>query len=267
VKPDQVPDNIILLPGRARPDAPPPDGAGVEEAIPIEEVPPDPAHLGAAVEAVLFTAGDPVPFERLRAFLGGPDEPDLRAALAQVATRFERGGHGLRLVEVAGGWQIRTHPRYAPWVGRARGVRPLRLSRAALETLSVVAYRQPVTRTEIEAVRGVDPGGLLRSLVEHDLVRICGHRDEPGRPLLYGTTQRFLEVFGLGDLSDLPTLRDLREIRDDDPDAGLDLDDLPEDGDIGEPDEGPPGPDGGAPADGAEAPEGAGEPGGEVEPP
>lgn len=231
-----VPSNVILLPGRDqvpdRIEAPLPKQTGVEETISITDVPPESAHLGAAAEAVLFTAGDPVPFDRLRAFLGGPDEPDLRAALVQVATRYERAGHGLRLVEVAGGWQIRTHPRYAVWVGRARGVRPLRFSRAALETLSVVAYRQPVTRAEIEAVRGVDPGGLLRSLVDHGLVRICGHRDEPGRPLLYGTTQRFLELFGLRDLSDLPTLRDLREIRDDDPDAGLDLDDLPEEGDL-----------------------------------
>jgi segregation and condensation protein B len=238
-----VPSNVILLPGRERAsdrvEVPPVEHAGVEETISIADVPPDPAHLGAAAEAVLFTAGDPIPFDRLRAFLGGPDEPDLHAALVQVATRYERAGHGLRLVEVAGGWQIRTHPRYALWVGRARGVKPLRLSRAALETLSVVAYRQPVTRAEIEAVRGVDPGGLLRALVDHGLVRICGHRDEPGRPLLYGTTQRFLEVFGLGDLSDLPTLRDLREIRDDDPDAGLDLDDLPEGGDLDDPEDVP----------------------------
>ncbi len=232
----EAPSNVIVLPGRERaperPAEPPAGGPGAEETIRIEDVPPDPAHLGAAAEAVLFTAGDPLPFDRLRAALGGPHEPDLRAALVQVAARYERGGHGLRLVEVAGGWQIRTHPRYALWVGRARGVRPLRLSRAALETLSVVAYRQPVTRAEIEAVRGVDPGGLLRSLLEQGLVRLCGHREEPGRPLLYGTTQRFLEVFGLRDLSDLPTLRDLREIRDDDPDAGLDLDDLPDEGDL-----------------------------------
>ncbi|MBN1335892.1 MAG: SMC-Scp complex subunit ScpB [Deltaproteobacteria bacterium] len=239
-----VPDNLIVLPGRERilerPRDTPPPSTGIEEAIPFQDVPPDSAHLGAAAEAVLFTAGDPVPLERLRSILGGPEEADLRAALVQVATRYERAGHGIRLVEVAGGWQLRTHPRYAVWVGRACGVRPLRLSRAALETLAVVAYRQPVTRAEIEAVRGVDPGGILRAMVDHGLVRVCGHREEPGRPLLYGTTRSFLEVFGLGDLSDLPTLRDLREFRDDDPEAGLDLEDLPEDGDLLEGDDDPP---------------------------
>jgi segregation and condensation protein B len=113
---------------------------------------------------------------------------------------------------VAGGYQLRTLPAYAPYVQAAQPERPLRLSQAALETLAVVAYRQPVTRAEVEHVRGVDAGAVLRSLLERRLLRIAGHREVPGRPLLYATSRRFLEVFGLARIEDLPTLRDLAEL-------------------------------------------------------
>lgn len=222
-------DNVIPLPGFRAPAALPPPtrrggGPGLSLLGSDDELarPPEPSVLAAAVEAVLFTAGDPIPFARLRDLLDGPQEEDLRAALSLVQTRYARGGHGLRLVEIAGGWQLRTHPRYARWCARARAVKPLRLSRAALETLAIVAYEQPVTRAEVEQLRGVDPGTILRMLVERGLVRTLGHQNTPGRPILYGTSPRFLEVFGLRDLSDLPTLRDLRELKEDDPDASLD---------------------------------------------
>ena len=233
-------DNVIPLPGFHREPAKEPDSPGHRELEPQLSIlerdddlvrPPESAVLAAAAEAVLFTSGDPIPLARLRDLLDGPGEDDLRAALTLIQTRYARAGHGLRLVEIAGGWQLRTHPRYARWCARARAVKPIRLSRAALETLAIVAYEQPVTRAEVEQLRGVDPGTILRMLVERGLVRTLGHQNTPGRPILYGTSPRFLEIFGLRDLSDLPTLRDLRELKEDDPDASL-VSDLPEQDDL-----------------------------------
>lgn len=227
-------NNVIPLPGfrrEAPAPGPPAGGAGLSLIEGDDDLaqPPDPSIMAAAAEAVLFTAGDPVPFARLRELLDGPDDDELRAALSLIRVRYGRAGHGLRLVEVAGGWQLRTHPRYARWCARARAVKPLRLSRAALETLAIVAYEQPVTRAEVEQLRGVDPGAILRMLVERGVVRTLGHQNSPGRPLLYGTTPRFLEIFGLRDLGDLPTLKDLRELKEDDPQAELVSDLLDED--------------------------------------
>ncbi len=195
-------------------DGPGSDDARLDGLAFLESRPPGPALLAGAVEAVLFTTADPLPFKDLLAHLDDPEEGELQAALALVQARYERGGHGLQLVEVAGGWQIRTRPRFARWVTRARGVKPVSLSRAALETLAIVAYEQPVTRADVENIRGVDPGPLLRMLVERGLLRTLGRKKTPGLPLLYGTSDRFLETFGLRDLSDLPTLRDLRELTD-----------------------------------------------------
>ena len=235
---DRRDDNVIPMPGLRRPPPPSPGdgpGADFEEGIAfLDPGPPDGAILASAAEAVLFTLADPVPLPRLRSFLGDPEEDQLRASLVQLQARYDRGGHGIRLVEVAGGWQLRTHPRFATWVVRSRGNQVVRLSKAALEALSIIAYRQPVSRGEVEDIRGVDTGGVIRTLLGRNLVRCMGHRDEPGRPLLYGTTPQFLEMFGLRDLSDLPTLRDLRELKDDDPHDAVGLGDPEEEG------EGPP---------------------------
>jgi len=125
---------------------------------------------------------------------------------------YEQNDRGFEIWEVAGGFQLRTRADLATYVQQMHESRPARLSRAALETLAIVAYRQPVTRAEIEHVRGVDVGPILRGLAERRLVRIAGHRDVPGRPILYATTRRFLEVFGLASLRDLPTLRDMEEL-------------------------------------------------------
>lgn len=230
----QLGSNVIPLPGFLR-DAPAATPRPTGDRLSLLEgdddlaQPPEPSIMAAAAEAVLFTAGDPLPFATLRDLLDGPDDDELRAALSLIRVRYARAGHGLRLVEVAGGWQLRTHPRYARWCARARAVKPLRLSRAALETLAIVAYEQPVTRADVEQLRGVDPGTILRMLVERGVVRTLGHQNTPGRPLLYGTTPQFLEVFGLRDLSDLPTLRDLRELAEDDPDGTVDSSELDED--------------------------------------
>jgi segregation and condensation protein B len=118
------------------------------------------------------------------------------------------------LEEVAGGWLFRTSAQYAPFVRDLTNERPVRLTRAQVETLAIAAYRQPITRPEIDDIRGVDSGATLKLLLERDLVRILGKKDEPGRPLLYGTTTHFLEFFGLKSLKDLPTLREFTELND-----------------------------------------------------
>jgi segregation and condensation protein B len=118
----------------------------------------------------------------------------------------------VQVSEVAGGWQLRTAPENAAWVQKLLGGRPVRLTRAQLETLSIIAYRQPVTRPEIDEIRGVDTGATLKLLLDRNLIRILGKKEEPGRPLLYGTTKEFLEFFNLKDLRDLPTLREFHEL-------------------------------------------------------
>ncbi|NOY26877.1 MAG: SMC-Scp complex subunit ScpB [Oligoflexia bacterium] len=137
-----------------------------------------------------------------------------------LRNRYDARGGGIRLVQVAHGWQLRTDPRFGRWVAAMLGGKPTKLSRAALEVLAVVAYRQPVSKADVDDLRGVDSGGVLRMLVERGLVAVTGRRDEPGRPLIYGSSTDFLSMFGLRDLSDLPTLRDLQELQHDDPRLG-----------------------------------------------
>lgn len=210
-------DNVIVLPGLAT-EANNNASEGLESALPSS--PPAEHLVEAVVEALLLASDRPLSLDELDAVMCGPGLPSVREALGSIQDRLRRGAGGIRLVEVAKGWQLRTDPRAATWVAALRGGRPSRLSRAALETLTVVAFRQPVARSEVEGLRGVDSGGVMRMLVERELVAVVGRKDEPGRPLLYGTTQHFLEVFGLRDLSELPTLRDLRELADDDARGG-----------------------------------------------
>jgi len=165
--------------------------------------------LDAIVESLLLASGGPVPLARLVEALDGPSRKEVTAALAVLGARYERDNRGLRLTEVAGAFQLRTAPQHGPFVRRLLGGKPPRLSRPMLETLAIVAYRQPCTRPEIEAIRGVDCDAVLSTLLERRLVRMLGRKEAPGRPVLYGTTRDFLEVFGLPDLRALPPLRDL----------------------------------------------------------
>jgi segregation and condensation protein B len=165
------------------------------------------------LEALLLAAGEPVSAQKLAGVLGEDAKPtEVRELLAALEAEYAEAGRGFRIEEVAGGFQLRTLPELAPWLQRLRPQPPLRLSRAALETLAIIAYKQPITRAELEHVRGVDVGAVVASLLERRLVRIAGHREVPGRPMLYATTRRFLEVFGLGSLSDLPTLREIEDL-------------------------------------------------------
>ncbi len=165
-----------------------------------------PRDLIGAVEAVLWVAQEPLTLKKLMAVTGAPGVAEVRAAISELRRRLVARRSSIELVEVAGGLRLTTRPAYAPWLqrlfeGPAAGVR---LSGAAAETLAIVAYRQPVVRAEVEAIRGVGCGEVLRQLLEVDLLRIVGRSEELGRPLLYGTTGRFLELYGLGSLDDLP---------------------------------------------------------------
>ena len=171
-------------------------------------------RLQAIVESLLFAAAAPVPLARLVQALDGHDRREVAAAVRRLGETYEREGRGLRVVEVAGGYQIRTVAEHGPWVRRLLGGKPPRLSRPMLETLAIIAYRQPCTRPEIEAIRGVDVDAVVTTLLERRMIRIVGRKEAPGRPILYGTTPEFLEVFGLPDLEALPPLRDLGELAD-----------------------------------------------------
>jgi segregation and condensation protein B len=172
------------------------------------------------VEALVLAAPEPIPAARIAGIVPRCKPAQVTELIGELNAEYVKQGRSFEICEVAGGYQMRTLPQYAPYLQQTLKERPLRLSQAALETLAVVAYRQPVTRAEVEHVRGVDAGAVLRSLIERKLVRIAGHREVPGRPMLYGTTRRFLEVFELEKLEDLPTLRDLRELAPEDAPAG-----------------------------------------------
>lgn len=168
-------------------------------------------ELKRILECLLFAAESPLSLDRLSVLLERP-KSELKPLMQEMVADFEQAGHGFHLAEVAGGFQFRTRQDYASWVRKLSKERPFRFSRAALETLAMVAYRQPVTRSEVEYLRGVDSGGVMKTLLEKGLVRILGKKDVPGRPLMYGTSRKFLEFFGLRDLGDLPTLKDFSSL-------------------------------------------------------
>jgi segregation and condensation protein B len=170
-----------------------------------------PERVKTLVETLLLVAERPLGVEEMRQATGVEAER-LEKALDQLTGHYREGICGIVLHEVAGGWQLRTSPLNVDVARRFLRVKPQRLTRAALETLAIVAYRQPVTRPEIEEIRGVDCGAVVKALLERKLVKILGKKEEPGRPILYGTTREFLEFFALKDLASLPTLREFHEL-------------------------------------------------------
>lgn len=170
--------------------------------------------LPAIIESIVFTAETAISLDRLCEMLPEFGRDDIRATLAELVANHEERGGGIQLVEVAGGWQFRTRPDFQEFVVRHIKTKTSRFSQSSLETLAIVAYRQPITRAEVEHLRGVDCGGVLKSLLEKRLVRILGKKDIPGRPLIYGTSKEFLEVFGLKDLKSLPTLKEIQALDD-----------------------------------------------------
>ncbi len=188
---------------------PPRDGAEAEALAAGEAAR---AHLKGLLEALVFVTERPAKAADLAKSAGVPLK-DVRDMLGVL--RDEYAPRGIQLDEVAGGWIFRTSPVYASFVRGVSQMRPVKLTRAQIETLAILAYRQPITRPEIDEIRGVDSGPVLKLLLDRDLIRILGKKDEPGRPLLYGTTQVFLEFFGLKALRDMPTLREYTELNED----------------------------------------------------
>ncbi len=164
-------------------------------------------ELRKLIEAFIFAAESPLSLDRLCALLER-SRAELRPMIEQLLSDYPPSRRGFYLAEVAGGYQFRTDPECAPWLRKLNRERPFRFSQAALETLAIIAYRQPITRAEVEYLRGVDSGGVMKTLLDKGLLRILGKKDVPGRPLMYGTSRHFLELFGLRSLEDLPTLKE-----------------------------------------------------------
>lgn len=164
------------------------------------------------LEALLFVSEAPLSLERMTELLDGCSKAEVSGMLAVLEETYRQSDRGVMISEVAGGYRLTTKPEAAPWIQRLRGSKPTRLSRPALETLALIAYKQPITKSEIETIRGVMVDGVLKTLVERDLVRILGRKPEVGRPILYGTSRSFLEYFGFKDLSELPTLKEIEAL-------------------------------------------------------
>ncbi|WKZ32757.1 MAG: SMC-Scp complex subunit ScpB [Thermodesulfobacteriota bacterium] len=172
----------------------------------------DKDSLKPVIESLIFAAENAISFERIAGVLEGEDKAAVRAALNELIEDYRTKGGGFFIEEVANGYQFRTNPEFAPFLRRFFKIGLQKISKAAMETLAVVAYRQPVARGDIEAVRGVDSGGVLATLMEKRFIKIVGRKEAPGRPVVYGTTKEFLETFELKDLSCLPSLKDLTKM-------------------------------------------------------
>ena len=170
--------------------------------------------LKPILESLIFVSDAPLSLDRICVLLEEYDRGDIRAALAGLADDYRQRGGAIVLAEVGGGYQFRTRPEYADFLKRLTRVKSPKFSQSAMETLAIVAYRQPITRAEIEYLRGVDCGAVLKPLLEKRLIRILGKKDIPGKPLIYGTTREFLELFSLRDLASLPTLKEIQDLGD-----------------------------------------------------
>jgi segregation and condensation protein B len=163
------------------------------------------------IDSLLFVAEEPLSIERLKKILPQVDGQTISEAAAALKADYDARPGGFYLAEVAGGYQFRSRPEYTSYIRRMVDPKPLRLSKAAMETLAVIAYKQPIIRADVEHIRGVDCGGVLRVLLERKLVRVLGRKEIAGRPLIYATTKTFLETFDLKDLRDLPSPKEIEE--------------------------------------------------------
>lgn len=170
------------------------------------------SQLRPIIESLLFVSEVPLSLAKIKDVLAMYTHAEITEALQTLRQDYEGEKHGFYLAEVAQGYQFRSKPEYGEWIRKLKKVTPSRLSQAALETLAIIAYRQPILRADVEAIRGVDVGGVLRLLLEKRLIKILGRKDVPGRPIIYGTSQRFLEVFGLKNISSLPTFEEFGEL-------------------------------------------------------
>ena len=173
--------------------------------------------LKGIVESLIFVHEQPLSLDRLAQILEEYERADIRIALEDLAEDYAHGERGIVLAQVAVGYQFRTRPEHGDYIRRLGKTKGVKFSQSAMETLAIIAYRQPITRAEVEYLRGVDSGGVLKSLMEKKLLKILGKKDVPGKPLIYGTTREFLELFSLKDLNQLPTLKEIQELAPPDP--------------------------------------------------
>ena len=162
------------------------------------------------LESLLFVSDSPIRLEALVEILPESNKEAILEGIRQIQAEYGDHSKGIELMEIAGGYQFRTKPGWAEWVNRLKKAKPVKLSQAALETLAIVAYRQPVIRPAIEEIRGVDTGSVLHTLLEKGLIKMMGRKELPGRPIVYGTTKAFLELFSLNSVSDLPKLQEIQ---------------------------------------------------------
>ena len=170
----------------------------------------DDLQIKPILESILFVSESPVRLKTLLEIIPEAGKETILDGIRTLMKEYEDPSKGVELVEVAGGYQLRTKPQWAEWISRLKKAKPVKFSQSAMETLAIVAYRQPVIRSQIEAIRGVDAGWILRTLMEKGLIKMMGRKDLPGRPIIYGTTQGFLELFSLNSLQDLPTLKEIQ---------------------------------------------------------
>ena len=171
----------------------------------------DLSRAASILESLLLVSAEPLPFEKIRQLLGGISRAESLEVFRILQVKYPPGSSGILVEEVAKGVQLRTNPANQEHVRKLFDAKPPRFSRAALETLSIIAYKQPLTRQEIEQIRGVDCAGALKTLMERRLVKVMGKKDVPGKPFLFGTTREFMEVFSLGSLNELPSMREIEE--------------------------------------------------------
>ncbi len=165
------------------------------------------------IESLIFISETPLTIDKLKSVFSEIEPEKIRDALDELSSDYENRKGGFYLYKVAGGYQFRTKPEYSEWISRLMKPSPSRLSKAAMETLAIVAYKQPIIRSDVEHIRGVDSGGILRMLLERKLIRVLGRKEIPGRPLIYATSKTFLEVFGLNKLNELPTPQEIESAK------------------------------------------------------
>lgn len=170
------------------------------------------ANLKGIIEALIFASDQALTVEKITEVVHEVRREEVVQTLHQLIDEYKDRDGGIIIKSVAGGYQFRTREEFAPWIAKLKAGRPASLTQASLETLAIIAYRQPIVKADIERLRGVEVSGTLKGLLQKKLIRIMGRKDVPGRPIIYGTTKRFLEVFGLKDLSELPTLKELRDL-------------------------------------------------------
>ncbi len=172
----------------------------------------DKIELKPILEALIFASDTPLTVDKMKQILESVPRKEIDAAIGELQREYQDQNRAFQLKEVANGYQFRTQPAFSPWLKKLKKTKPFRLTQPTLETLAIIAYRQPITKMEIEKIRGVDSSGIVKTLLDKKLITLAGKKDVPGKPFLFATTKTFLEVFSLENLSSLPTLKDIEDL-------------------------------------------------------